>query len=132
MVDRAAKPLAGKVALVTGGAKRLGRASALALAAAGADVAITFLKSARDAVKTVSAVKKAGVRAIAVRCDVTDPKSVAAASKEVVRKLGGLDILINNAGNYETFELENLTPRQWDAIYATDVPDPLIAQQPAL
>jgi 3-oxoacyl-[acyl-carrier protein] reductase/pteridine reductase len=132
MVDRAAKPLAGKVALVTGGAKRLGRASALALAAAGADVAITFLKSAGDAVKTVSAVKKAGVRAIAVRCDVTDPKSVAAASKEVVRKLGGLDILINNAGNYETVEFEDLTLRQWDAIFATNVRGPFLVSQAAL
>ena len=132
MEIRAAKPLAGKVALVTGGAKRLGRASALALAAAGADVAITFLKSAGDAVKTVSAVKKAGVRAIAVRCDVTDPKSVAAASKEVVRKLGGLDILINNAGNYETVEFEDLTLRQWDAIFATNVRGPFLVSQAAL
>ena len=132
MVDRAAKPLAGKVALVTGGAKRLGRASALALAPAGADVAITFLKSAGDAVKTVSAVKKAGVRAIAVRCDVTDPKSVAAAIKEVVRKLGGLDILINNAGNYETVEFEDLTLRQWDAIFATNVRGPFLVSQAAL
>jgi 3-oxoacyl-[acyl-carrier protein] reductase/pteridine reductase len=132
MVDRAAKPLAGKVALVTGGAKRLGRASALALAAAGADVAITFLKSAGDAVKTVSAVKRAGVRARSVRCDVTDPKSVAAAIKEVVRKLGGLDILINNAGNYETVEFEDLTLRQWDAIFATNVRGPFLVSQAAL
>ena len=132
MVDRAAKPLAGKVALVTGGAKRLGRASALALAPAGADVAITFLKSAGDAVKTVSAVKKAGVRAIAVRCDVTDPKSVAAASKEVVRKLGGLDILINNAGKYETVSFDDLKLEQWDAMFATNVRGPFLVSQEAL
>ena len=132
MVDSAAKPLAGKVALVTGGAKRLGMASALALAAAGADVALTFLKSARDAVKTVTAVKKAGVRAIAVRCDVTDPKSVANAVNEVARKLGGLDILINNVGNYETVEFEDLTLRQWDAIFATNVRGPFLVSQAAL
>jgi NAD(P)-dependent dehydrogenase (short-subunit alcohol dehydrogenase family) len=132
MVDRATKPLAGKVALVTGGARRLGRASALALAEAGADVAITFLKSAGDAVKTVSAVKKAGVRAIAVRCDVTDPKSATAAVKEVVRNLGGIDILINNAGNYETVEFEELTLRQWDAIFATNVRGPFLVSQAAL
>jgi len=132
MVDRAAKPLAGKVALVTGGAKRLGRASALALGEGGADVAITFLKSTRDAVKTVSAVKKAGVRAIAVRCDVTDPKSVTTAVKEVGRKLGGIDILINNAGNYETVAFEDLTLRQWDAIFATNVRGPFLVSQAAL
>jgi len=132
MVDRAAKPLAGKVALVTGGAKRLGRASALALGEGGADVAITFLKSAGDAVKTVSAVKKAGVRAIAVRCDVTDPKSVTAAVTEVSTRLGGIDILINNAGNYETVAFEDLTPRQWDAIFATNVRGPFLVSQAAL
>jgi len=132
MVDRAAKPLAGKVALVTGGARRLGRASALALAEAGADVAITFLKSAGDAVKTVSAVKNAGVRAIAVCCDVTDPKNVTAAVKEVAKNLGGIDILINNAGNYETVEFEDLTLRQWDAIFATNVRGPFLVSQAAL
>ncbi len=132
MVDRAAKPLAGKVALVTGGARRLGRASALALAEAGADVAITFLKSAGDAVKTVSAVKNAGVRAIAVYCDVTDPKNVTAAVKEVGKNLGGIDILINNAGNYETVEFEDLTLRQWDAIFATNVRGPFLVSQAAL
>jgi 3-oxoacyl-[acyl-carrier protein] reductase/pteridine reductase len=132
MVDRAAKPLAGKVALVTGGAKRLGRASALALGEGGADVAITFLKSARDAVKTVSAVKKAGVRAIAVHCDVTDPKSVTSAVKEVSSRLGGIDILINNAGNYERVAFEELTLRQWDAIFATNVRGPFLVSQAAL
>jgi NAD(P)-dependent dehydrogenase (short-subunit alcohol dehydrogenase family) len=132
MVERVSKPLTGKVALVTGGAKRLGRASALALAAAGADIAITFLKSAGAAAKTVSALKKAGVHAIAVRCDVTDPKSVAAAVKEVVRRFGGLDILINNAGNYETVEFEDLTLEQWDAIFATNVRGPFLVSQVAL
>jgi NAD(P)-dependent dehydrogenase (short-subunit alcohol dehydrogenase family) len=132
MEDRASKPLAGKVALVTGGARRLGRASALVLAAAGADVAITFLKSAGDAVKTVTAVKKAGVRAIAVRCDVIDAKSVAAAVKEIVRKLGGIDILVNNAGNYETAAFEDLTLQQWDAIFATNVRGPFLVSQTAL
>jgi NAD(P)-dependent dehydrogenase (short-subunit alcohol dehydrogenase family) len=132
MVKRASEPLAGKVALVTGGAKRLGRASALALAAAGADVAITFRKSAGDAAKTVAALKKAGVRALAVRCDVTDPKNVAAAVKVVVKRFGGLDILINNAGNYETVEFEDLTVQQWDAIFASNVRGPFVVSQTAL
>jgi NAD(P)-dependent dehydrogenase (short-subunit alcohol dehydrogenase family) len=132
MADRFSKPLAGKVALVTGGARRLGRASALALAAAGADVAITFLKSGTDTGKTVKAIEKAGVRALAIRCDVTDPRSVGTAVKEVVRKLGGLDILINNAGNYETVAFEDLTLRQWDAIFATNVRGPFLVSKAAL
>jgi len=132
MANRASKPLAGKVALVTGGARRLGRASALALAEAGADVAITFRKSAADAGKTVADLKKAGGRAMAVRCDVTDPKSVAAAVKAVVKKLGGIDILVNNAGNYETVEFEDLTLAQWDAIFASNVRGPFLVSQTAL
>ena len=132
MVERASRPLSGKVALVTGGAKRLGRASALALAAAGADVAITFLQSANEAAATAKAIEKTGVRAIAVRCDVTDPKSIASAVKEVSRKLGGLDILVNNAGNYETVEFEDLTLRQWDAIFASNVRGPFLVSQTAL
>ena len=132
MTKRTSKPLAGKVALVTGGAKRLGRASALALAAAGADVAITFRKSGADAEKTVKALQKAGVRALAVRCDVTDPKSVTAAVKAVVKKFGGLDILVNNAGNYETVKFEDLTVQQWDAIFASNVRGPFVVSQAAL
>ena len=66
------KPLRGKACLVTGGAKRLGRASALALAEAGADVAITFNKSAREAQHTVVDLSSHGVRAFALHCDVTD------------------------------------------------------------
>lgn len=132
MANRISKPLTGKVALITGGAKRLGRASALALAEAGADVAITFRKSSTEATKTVAALKNAGVRALAVRCDVTDPKSVTAAVKEVVKKLGGLDILVNNAGNYETVEFEDLTLMQWDAIFASNVRGPFLVSQTAL
>jgi NAD(P)-dependent dehydrogenase (short-subunit alcohol dehydrogenase family) len=132
MMNRAPKPLAGKVALITGGARRLGKASALALAEAGADVAITFLKSARDAGETVRAVQKVGVRALSIRCDVTDPKNVAIAVKEVVKQLGGLDILINNAGAYETVGFEDLTVRQWDAIFATNVRGPFLVSRAVL
>lgn len=132
MAKRASKPLAGRVALVTGGAKRLGRASALALAEAGADVAITFRKSGEDAQKTVADLRKAGGRALAVRCDVTDAKSVAAAIKDVVKNLGGIDILVNNAGNYETVAFEDLTLAQWDAIFASNVRGPFLVSQTAL
>ncbi len=71
MAKLGGKPLAGKIALITGGAKRLGRASALALAEAGADVAITFLNSEREARRTVREIRVSGCAAIALRCDVT-------------------------------------------------------------
>src|SRR3984957_10005164 len=127
-----AKPLHGKTALVTGAARRLGRASALALAGAGADVAITFRKSAREARDTVVDLSALGVRAFAVQCDVTDEASVRAAMKEAGRELGRIDILVNNAANYETAEFEKLTVQQWDAIFASNTRGPFLVSREAL
>jgi 3-oxoacyl-[acyl-carrier protein] reductase/pteridine reductase len=126
------KPLRGKTALITGGALRLGRATALALAEAGADVAITFLRSAREAQHTVIDVSSFGGRAVALRCDITDEKSVRNAVKETAKELGGLDILVNNAANYETVEFEKLTLKQWDAIFATNTRGPFLVSREAL
>jgi 3-oxoacyl-[acyl-carrier protein] reductase/pteridine reductase len=126
------KPLAGKVALITGGARRLGRASALALANAGADIAITYLHSAQEARQTAREIEKTGVRALALRCDVTAEKSVRAALKEVARTFVGLDVLVNNAGNYETVAFESLTLKQWDAIFASNVRGPFLVSKYAL
>jgi NAD(P)-dependent dehydrogenase (short-subunit alcohol dehydrogenase family) len=126
------KPLRGKTVLITGGAKRLGRASALAMARAGADVAITFLTSGRDAQHTVIDLCSFGVRAVALQCDVTDEKSVRAMVKEAVNELGGIDILVNNAANYETVEFEKLTVKQWDAIFASNARGPFLVSREAL
>src|SRR5580692_11598494 len=126
------KPLQGKTALITGGARRLGRASALAMAEAGADVAITFLRSAREAQHTVIDLSSFGVRAVALRCDVTDEKSVRSAIKETSRELGGLDILVNNAANYETVEFDKLTVKQWDAMFASNTRGPFLVSREAL
>jgi NAD(P)-dependent dehydrogenase (short-subunit alcohol dehydrogenase family) len=132
MQDIQAKPLRGKTALVTGAARRLGRASALALAQAGADVAITFLNSAREARETVVDLSGFGVRAFALRCDVTDEVSVRAMMKEAGRELGRIDVLVNNAANYETAEFEKLTMRQWDAIFASNTRGPFLVSREAL
>jgi NAD(P)-dependent dehydrogenase (short-subunit alcohol dehydrogenase family) len=124
MPDLSAKPLHGKVALVTGGARRLGRASALALAQAGADVAITFRNSAREARETVIDLSGFGVRAFALHCDVTDEAGVRAMMKDAGRELGRIDILVNNAANYESVEFERLTVKQWDAMFASNTRGP--------
>lgn len=110
----------------------MGRASALALAAAGADVAITFRDSMRDAQRTVIDVSGLGVRALALACDVTDEKSVKTAVKEAVRELGGIDILVNNAANYETATFEKLTLGQWDAMFASNTRGPFLVSREAL
>ena len=126
------KILQGKTALVTGAARRLGRDSALALAQAGADVAITFRSSAREAQQTVVDLSAKGVRAFAFHCDVTDEASIRAMMKEVGRELGRIDILVNNAANYETAEFEKITARQWDAIFASNTRGPFLVAREAL
>jgi len=131
MEESVPRSLHGECVLVTGGAKRLGRASALAMAQAGADVAITFLRSAREAQHTVIDLGSFGVRAVAVRCDVTDEKSVRNAVKEAARELGGIDILVNNAANYETAAFDKLTAQQWDAIFASNTRGPFLVSQAA-
>jgi NAD(P)-dependent dehydrogenase (short-subunit alcohol dehydrogenase family) len=126
------KPLRGKACLITGGARRLGRASALALAQAGADVAITFLTSAREAQHTVVDLCGLGVRAFALKCDVTDEGSVKSMMKEVGRELGKIDILVNNAANYATADFERLTVQQWDAMFASNARGPFLVSREAL
>ena len=126
------KPLSGKTALLTGAARRLGRASAMALAQAGADVAITYRDSVREAGETVVDLSACGVRAFALHCDVTDEASVRAMMKEAGRELGRIDILVNNAANYETAEFEKLTVRQWDAIFASNTRGPFLVSREAL
>src|SRR6202162_226044 len=126
------KPLRGKACLITGGARRLGRASALALAQAGADVAITFRNSGREAQNTVGDLSSFGVRAFALRCDVTDEASVKSMMKDVGRELGRIDILVNNAANYDTADFERLTLRQWDAMFASNTRGPFLVSREAL
>lgn len=89
--------LKGKVALVTGGSRGLGAATALALAAQGADVAISYVASAGKAEAVVQEVRKAGVRAIAVKSDQADLPSARSLVDTVVSHFGKLDILVNNA-----------------------------------
>jgi NAD(P)-dependent dehydrogenase (short-subunit alcohol dehydrogenase family) len=127
-----AKPLQGKTALITGAARRLGRASSLALAGAGADVAITYLKSAGAARQTVKELTALGVRAFALRCDITDEASVKAMIKQAGRELGRIDILVNNAANYETAAFEQLTVKQWDAIFASNTRGPFLVSREAV
>src|SRR6266436_1886190 len=132
MLAADAKPLRGKACLITGGALRLGRASALALAQAGADVAITFRNSAREAQRTVVDLSGFGGRAFALHCDVTDEASVKSMMKDAGRELGRIDILVNNAANYSTADFERLTLRQWDAIFASNTRGPFLVSREAL
>lgn len=124
--------LTGQSALVTGGARRIGRAIALALAAAGADVTITYRHSADEAVETVDAIEQLGRRAHAVACDVRSEIEVRAAIEAAVGFHRRLDILVNNAAIFETAPLDQLTLAQWDAVYETNVRGPFLFSREAL
>lgn len=91
------KLLAGKVALVTGGSRGLGAATAAALADQGADIAISYVASEAKALAVVDDLRAKGVRAIAIKADQGDPGSSALLVREVTEQLGKLDILVNNA-----------------------------------
>jgi NAD(P)-dependent dehydrogenase (short-subunit alcohol dehydrogenase family) len=123
--------LKGKTALVTGAAKRIGRTLALQLASAGADVAITYRDSEADAVATVAALEGLGVRAFGVPCDVRDQANVVAAVDAVVSRFGRLDLLVNNAGVFETAALESMSAGQWDRMFETNTRGPFFTAQAA-
>ncbi len=110
----------------------MGKAAALALAEAGADVTITFLRSEKEAQQTARQIEKAGVRALTVPCDVTNPASVRSAVSASVRHFKRLDILVNNAGRYETVDFHKLSIQQWDTIFNTNVRGPFLLSQAAL
>ncbi len=126
------RALSGRTILVTGAAKRLGRAIALAAAENGADVAITYRNSASEARAVIEQLALHGVEALALRCDITDEKSVREMVKEVAKELGGIDVLVNNAANYETVEFEKITVAQWDAIFASNTRGPFLVSREAL
>ena len=125
------KPLTGKTALVTGAAKRIGRAIALSLAANGANVAITYLSSQSDAEDTVRSLAAFDVDAQAIRCDLRDPEDIQQAVSSVVEEFGRLDLLVNNAGTFESVALEDISAAQWDAMFTTNTRAPFLMAKAA-
>ncbi len=121
--------LAGKVALVTGGSGDIGTAIAQALAAAGADVAVTYIGEAARAGGVVEALRKAGRRGHAVQLDQRDPHSIDECARNVIDHFGRIDILANNAGwnvGIPFSELDALTPDIWDRILETNLRGPFL------
>ena len=124
--------LGGKSALVTGGAHRIGRAIALALAAAGANVAITYRNSGSQAEETVRRIHALGVRGLAVHCDVRSEDAVRQALAAVSAHFGRLDVLVNNAAVFETEPLDRLTLEAWDRVFETNARGPFLVAREAL
>jgi len=119
--------LDGKTALVTGGSGDIGRAIARALAAAGVDVAISYVGHLNGATAVADAVRAAGRRSLAVQLDQRDPAAIDAAVDTVVRTLGRLDILVNNAAwniGIPFTDLDALTVDVWDRVLETNLRGP--------
>jgi NAD(P)-dependent dehydrogenase (short-subunit alcohol dehydrogenase family) len=125
------RSLAGKTVLVTGAAKRIGRAIALGFAELGADVAITYGASADEAEETVRALAACDVEAMAVRCDLRDSEDIREAVAAVIEEFGRLDVLVNNAGIFESAALEEISPEQWDRMFDTNTRGPFLIAQAA-
>jgi NAD(P)-dependent dehydrogenase (short-subunit alcohol dehydrogenase family) len=125
------KLLTGKTALVTGAAKRIGRSIALALAANGANVAITYLGSQTESEETVRALAAFDVEALAVRCDLRDPESISQTVAAVVEEFGSIDLLVNNAGSFASEAMEDISVEQWDAMFATNTRAPFLVAKAA-
>jgi NAD(P)-dependent dehydrogenase (short-subunit alcohol dehydrogenase family) len=125
------RPLAGRAVLVTGAAKRIGRAIALTLADAGADVAITYRGSQAEAESTVRELAALDVDALAVRCDLRNPEDIRQAVASVVEEFGQLDVLVNNAGIFASETLEDIQPEQWDEMFITNTRAPFLVAQAA-
>jgi len=126
------QPLIGKAALVTGGARRIGREIALKLASAGAEVTVTYRNSRDEAEQTIKAIKELGQLAIALKCDVTSEASVREAITAAVNFHGHLDLLVNNAAVFESVPLDQITLEQWDAVFAANTRGPFLVAREAI
>src|SRR5262249_4062096 len=119
----------GRIALVTGASGDIGRAISEALAAAGADVAVSYLGEAGRAAEVVETLRRAGRRGHAVQLDQRDPHSIDECVSSVIRHFGRVDILVNNAGwniGIPFRELDALTPEIWDRVLETNLRGPFL------
>ncbi len=121
---RAPRPLDGKVALVTGGSRGIGRATAIALAEAGADVAVNYRRTADAAENTRQQCKLHDCKAEAFQADVSNSDEADAMVDQVVKKLGSVDILINNAGITNDRSFIKMTRMMWDEVLGVNLNGP--------
>ncbi len=115
-----------RVALVTGGARRLGRAVALALAKRGARIVLSYRTSAQEAERTVTALQRSGVEALALRADLSNAADVKRLIDRIRQRFGRLDVLINSAANFNRTPFITLSERDWNRAMDTNLKGPFL------
>ncbi|HWY07349.1 MAG TPA: SDR family oxidoreductase [Candidatus Acidoferrales bacterium] len=125
------KKLAGRVALVTGAGKRLGRAVALRLGSEGADVAVHYGKSEAEAREVVAEIEKLGRRAAAFSAELTDVLAIQKLVQSVASRFARLDILVNCAANFLQTKFSETSEATWDASLDTNLKAPFFCAQAA-
>jgi 3-oxoacyl-[acyl-carrier protein] reductase len=120
--------LAGKTAVVTGGSRGIGRAIAIGLGEAGADVVFTYREKQDEAESVAAQIRAAGRRALPIAMDVTDRASVEAAARDA-RKFGKVSILVNNAGINKPTDFDKVSDADWDTILDTNLKGPFVCAQ---
>ncbi|WP_184798218.1 SDR family NAD(P)-dependent oxidoreductase [Kribbella italica] len=123
--------LTGKLVLVTGGSRGIGAASAIALAVAGADVAITYQSAADEAAQVVKQIEAAGRRGFAFQADAADATAVEETVARAVDALGGLDVLVNNAGVGSSGMISDVALEEVDRVLAVNVRGAYVAARAA-
>jgi len=121
--------LQGRNAVVTGGSRGIGRAIAIRLAEAGADVALTYRERAHEAEQVVREIDSKGRRAIALQMDVTNRVSVEQAARDARAALGPIGVLVNNAGINKPTDFDHVTDADWDEILSANLKGPFICAQ---
>jgi 3-oxoacyl-[acyl-carrier protein] reductase len=124
--------LTNRVALVTGASRGIGRAIALVLAEIGADVAVNFREHAQEASEVVAAIRAGGRRAVAVGADVSDGGAVAATMRTIETELGGVDVLVNNAGIAIIRGVDELSEAEFDLTLAVNLKSAFLCTQAVL
>lgn len=124
--------LTGRVAVVTGGSRGIGRAISLELARRGASVAICYREREDAARETLALIRGEGVKAMAARCDVRDEASVNAFFKQAAGELGPIDILVNNAGIVRDGFLMFMDRARWDEVLETNLDGPFLCIRAAV
>ncbi len=123
--------LSGKVALVTGAGRRIGRCIALALAREGARLAVHYNRSKEQAEATAAEIRAGGGEAMTVRAELVELSQVRAMFAAVEDRFGRLDVLVNNASAFYPTPLEEMTEPQWDRLLAVNAKAPAFAIQSA-